>query len=81
MVIRLAKWGNSLAFRIPNAFASDLNVAEGTTCDLKVEAGKLVITPIPEVPTYDLDALVAAITDENRHEEIATGEAVGAEFA
>jgi antitoxin MazE len=81
MVIRLAKWGNSLAFRIPTAFATDLHATEGTACDLKIEAGRLVITPIEEVPVYDLNDLIAAMTDENRHEEIETGAAVGGEFA
>lgn len=36
--------------------------------------------PDPEMPEYDLDELVAAITLENRHEEIDFGPPVGKEL-
>lgn len=32
------------------------------------------------VRSYSLDSLIAAITEENRHEETPTGPAVGREF-
>jgi antitoxin component of MazEF toxin-antitoxin module len=35
--------------------------------------GRLVMAPVEDVPVFDLDALVARITDANRHEEIAAG--------
>ena len=34
-----------------------------------------------DTPGFDLDALVAQITDENRHKEVRTGPARGNEFA
>ena len=45
------------------------------------ENGKLVVAPIEPNPEFDLNALVAQITDENRHEEIGTGPARGGEFS
>ena len=45
------------------------------------EDSKPVGVPAREVAYYDLDALIAQITDENRHDEILTGLAVGEEFS
>jgi len=39
-----------------------------------------VSNPADDVPHFELDALVAEISDENRHDEIPTGPAVGEEF-
>jgi antitoxin MazE len=81
--MRFAKWGNSLALRIPAAYAKAVGACENSPAQLKIENGALVVTPIKpteEVPYYDLDALLAQITDENRHDEVETGSPVGAEF-
>ncbi|QJE72275.1 AbrB/MazE/SpoVT family DNA-binding domain-containing protein [Aerophototrophica crusticola] len=80
MHLQLARWGNSLALRIPTAYAKDLGIAEGAGVDARVEDGKLVITPLADPPTYDLDELLAGITDDNIHGEVPTGKAVGNEF-
>lgn len=80
MIVQLAKWGNSLAVRIPAAYAKAIGASEAGKADLSIEEGRLVLRPIIEEPLYDLDALVAGITDNNRHEEMETGTAVGAEF-
>ena len=77
---QVAKWGNSLAVRIPSALAREVSLQEGRQVNLRVEAGNVVIVPV-EDPSYDLAELLAAITDENRPEEISTGKAVGNEFA
>lgn len=39
------RWGNSLAIRIPHAIAGQLEVCEGTTVDLQVREGELVVRP------------------------------------
>ncbi len=80
MVVQFAKWGNSIALRIPSAYARDLGVVEGKSANIAVLDGKLVVTPI-DAPVYDLDALLAGVTDENRHGETSAGSAVGNEFA
>jgi antitoxin MazE len=80
MIVQLAKWGNSLAVRIPTAYAKEIGAADNGKAELTVEQGKLILRPLLDVPHFDLDALVAGITDENRHEEVETGGAVGAEF-
>ncbi|NLL89695.1 MAG: AbrB/MazE/SpoVT family DNA-binding domain-containing protein [Dehalococcoidales bacterium] len=79
MISRVQKWGNSLALRIPSAFAKEIGLQNETSVDLKQVEGKLVITPLAETDTA-LEKLLANITEENRHSEIDTGYAVGKEI-
>jgi antitoxin MazE len=79
MISAVAKWGNSLALRIPSAFAREIRVGEGVSVDISVANGALVVRPV-DVHNYDLDALLSAITDDNRHGEVATGGSVGNEI-
>ena len=76
---RVQKWGNSLAIRIPKPIAKDSNIDTGSVVELQLAEGSVVITPV-KGPEYSLQELVAAITDENRHGEINTGDAVGREI-
>jgi len=46
MRIRVQKWGNSLALRIPKPFAEEAQVKQGTAVDLSLADGKLVATPV-----------------------------------
>ncbi len=79
MVVQFAMWGNSLALRIPSAFAREFDLTPGKEADLQIRDGSLVVTPVKVVPTYDVKALIAGITPENVHEQIDTGEPVGSE--
>jgi len=81
LLVRLTKWGNSLAVRIPAAYAKEIGASENSQAELSIEGGRLVVAPVRAMPVFDLDTLVAKITDENRHEEIGTGPALGDEFA
>ncbi|TDU00926.1 MULTISPECIES: AbrB/MazE/SpoVT family DNA-binding domain-containing protein [Azorhizobium] len=80
MIAAVAKWGNSLALRIPNTYARELSVREGGSVDISVVDGALVIRPIADAHSYDLEALVQGITEDNCHGELATGRSVGNEF-
>jgi antitoxin MazE len=80
VIVQIAKWGNSLAVRIPATHARDVGLTENVKAELSVREGKLVIEPLEESPPFDLDDLVAGITDDNRHQEIDTGPATGSEF-
>ena len=80
MVVQFAKWGNSVALRIPNAYAKEIHATPGADVDVSVADGKLIVAPV-ESPVYDLAELVAQISDENRHGEVKGFIAVGAEFA
>lgn len=80
MIAHVAKWGHSLALRIPKGYARELSVDVGHTVDVAIDSGRLVITPVKDVPTYDLAELVAGITEENLHGETRTGASVGEEY-
>ena len=76
MKTQVQRWGNSLAVRIPKAFASQIGVGENTTVELDLVDGALIIRASHELT---LDELLAGITDDNLHGETDTGPAVGAE--
>jgi antitoxin MazE len=78
MQTKIQKWGNSLAVRIPKAFVEEAHVAYGTSVDLSVDDGKIVIDPRAE-PEYRLEDLLKGVTKRNIHAEVDTGEAVGRE--
>ena len=76
--IRVPKWGNSLALRIPKPFAQDTGVTEGTIVGLSVSEGRLVAVPI-RARKLRLRDLLVQVTNTNLHGEIETGRAVGRE--
>ncbi|TVR06289.1 MAG: AbrB/MazE/SpoVT family DNA-binding domain-containing protein [Salinarimonadaceae bacterium] len=80
MIANVAKWGNSLALRIPSAYAREIALSDGAAVDVSLVDGAIVIRPVAFPEVFDLDELLAAVTEENRHDEIATGGSVGAEF-
>ena len=75
---QLAKWGNSLAVRIPKAVAEDAQLREGEAVQVTVDReGSLVIKAVRR--KYQLSKLVSGITPKNRHEETDWGEPQGKE--
>lgn len=78
MQVRVQKWGNSLAVRIPKPLAKDADVTEGTILNLAVSDGKVVATPVQR-KKLSLDQLLAKVTKKNIHAEINTGKSVGRE--
>lgn len=78
MVTTIARWGNSLAVRIPQNLAKEILLTEGIEIDLEIIEGNLVIKPRIR-KQYSLDELIAAITPENLHTEVDSGIAVGNE--
>jgi len=82
MKVAFQKWGNSLALRVPKAFADEIGASDGKAAEMTVNDGKLIVEikrPRRRKPRYTLDELVAGITPDNRHEEIDWGPAVGNE--
>ena len=78
MIVNVAKWGNSLAIRIPQNIAREIDIAEGSEVDFIVKDGNLTIKPIKR-KRYSLSELVEQITPDNVHGEIDTGVAMGKE--
>ncbi len=69
MQVRVRKWGNSLALRIPKPFAVDAGVEEGTVVDVSVSEGRLIAAPV-RVQRARLRDLLDGVTKANLHEEV-----------
>lgn len=78
MITKIQKWGNSLGLRIPKNIAQVAEVEEGTTVDLKLKDGRLILKPVKH-RTYDLKDLLAKVTPQNIHGEMESGEPIGRE--
>ncbi|MGB8957766.1 MAG: AbrB/MazE/SpoVT family DNA-binding domain-containing protein [Candidatus Aminicenantales bacterium] len=66
MKTHVQKWGNSLAVRIPKSFADDLDLENNSSVEMSLEEGAVVIKPDRD-KDFDLEALLAGVTDENIH--------------
>jgi len=78
MLTKVQKWGNSLAVRIPKAFAEELGLDNNAVVEMMLVEGKLVVQAAAP-RSWTLEDLLAQVTPENIHEEIESGESVGRE--
>ena len=75
---QVARWGNSLAVRIPRAIVKDAGLSEGDRVSLDLSAdGSIVLRSSRR--KYSLAELVAGIAKKNRHRETNWGSAQGKE--
>ena len=72
------KWGNSASVRIPAAVLQAAKLRLDDSVDVREEAGRIVIEPVPR-KEYTLSELLKGITGENLHEEVEFGRPVGKE--
>jgi antitoxin MazE len=64
--VQIAKWGNSLALRVPREIAARAGLGEGMRVDLEaLEDGRIVITRSRR--RFTLDELLAEMTPEREH--------------
>ena len=77
MLTKVQKWGNSLAVRIPSAFAKEIGLYPDTEVELKLEDNRLVI--VPNNRKKQLEKLLEQITPENLHSEVDWGKKSGKE--
>jgi antitoxin MazE len=85
MKIKVAKWGNSLAVRLPKRVADDLGLRPGAVVDLNQDGSRLAIETAPsrKIPRYRLEDLLAEMDrlgPENEPEPIDWGPDRGAEI-
>ena len=78
MKARIQKWGNSLALRIPKAFAAEVQLQKDSLVEVSLIEGTLVVEPVFG-ESYTLDQLLEGITRKNIHREVDTGSPVGKE--
>lgn len=78
MKVQVQKWGNSLALRIPKSFAVESKIGQGSTVEVSLERGKIVVTPVLG-PELTLEDLLSKVNKRNLHGEIEFGGPVGSE--
>jgi antitoxin MazE len=78
MRVVVKKWGNSASVRIPASVMTAAALSLDQAVDVREEAGRIIIEPIRD-QAFDIDDLVAGITDHNRHEAIDFGAPEGRE--
>jgi antitoxin MazE len=63
MKVKVAKWGNSLAVRLPKWLAEELGLQAGSEVDIEKDGERLVLAPKPrrQIPRYRLEDLLAQI--------------------
>ncbi len=79
MRVTVKKWGNSASVRIPAAIMAAAKVRLEQSVDVREDKGRIIIEPIRH-PIFNLNDLVAQITDENRHDEADFGKPIGKEI-
>lgn len=73
------KWGNSLAVRIPNQFAKNLEIENGTEIELQLFEEELIVKPVKTKPTLE-DLLEQAKGKTNPHLDYDFGKPEGKEL-
>ena len=79
MPTQISKWGNSLAIRIPKDVALAAGLAEGDAVEVSALADGLNIRRSKARPRYDLEQLMAGVTEDNLPGEIDWGTPRGGE--
>lgn len=77
MVTSVQRWGNSLAVRIPRAFAAQAQFGEDTAVEISIDGDTITISPARR--EWTLDELVRKITPSNQHRETDWGSGSGKE--
>lgn len=74
----IRKWGNSPALRLPVAVIKEADFSLEQKVSISVSRGRIVIEPSGTIE-YELDQLVANITEQNAHCEADFGRPIGKE--
>lgn len=78
MHLKVKKWGNSAAVRIPAATMTAAGLRLDDVVEVREEEGRVVIEPVRE-PVPNLSELLDRVSEENRHKEADFGGPVGNE--
>lgn len=76
MYLTVSGWGNSLGLRIPKSIAELLGIKGGSRLKAKLEAGRLILSPVQEdislaslAQGADLKKMVSKVTARNKPSE------------
>ncbi len=74
---KVQMWGNSLAIRIPRAFANEIHLANNSEVEISLKNGVLQVEPLSE--EVDFDKLLEKVNEDNLHELVDFGAPRGKE--
>lgn len=77
MITSVQRWGNSLAIRIPKAFAIQAELEEDTPVDLAIKGNTLIVRSTRK--EWRLEELLEGVTPSNIHRETDWGDSAGRE--
>jgi antitoxin MazE len=77
--VKLKKWGNSLAVRLPKEITSNVDIHENSKVELNVVDNNIVMSPIKKTK-ITLDEILEGITPETYGKVIDFGSPVGKEI-
>jgi len=84
MRVTIKKWGNSASVRIAVSIMAAAKLRLEQLVDVREDKGCIIIEPViiepVRHPKYDLNHLVAQITEDNRHGEADFGKPIGKEI-
>ena len=69
MKTKIARWGNSLALRLPKHMTSNYQISEGSDVEIVEEAHGLLVKPVSK-RKFQLNVLLKGVTKNNLHDEI-----------
>lgn len=78
MQLAIAKWGNSLALRLPRHIIEEARLCEGSPVDLIVRDGMVLVTPVRK--KFKLEELLAKMDETHKVSEVDWGDAKGEEI-
>jgi antitoxin MazE len=73
----LQKWGNGLGLRIPKSLAAEAKVGDGSSVELSLQKGALLVSP--ERHRYSLHELLVRVARRDVHREVDSGAPRGRE--
>ena len=59
MHVKIQRWGNSAAVRLPASLLKEMTLRSGDILDIGVEGEALTLTPVRTRPRYSLSELLA----------------------
>lgn len=68
---KVQMWGNSLAVRIPRAFANEIHLTNNSEVEISLKNGVLQVEPVLE--EVDFEKLLEKVNEDNLHDLVDFG--------
>ena len=78
MLVHFEKTEHGIVLELPEELAQNTVFSSSSLVEVSRENGRLIVAS-PDDLHYDIEGMIATITDENRHAEISTSHPLGNE--